>query len=199
MNSFSSYIIAIVPGVILGLISLPVAYVVLKRLSKRRRILMTIAISMLTFVCAGYGLGSAVFLGSLEGRSAPLLKPSREQLLGTWRMPDTLVYYLESKGISADAHSLTLSPDGTFEMIRIPNLWGAPWDPSRPPTSGQGTWAVTRLPYGFGEWVVQLRFSEVSPDTGNDEAEFIVEGRTTPFSLYIPKGEMGDALVLERE
>ncbi len=114
-------------------------------------------------------------------------------------MPPTLVEYLESKGIAVGPHRLTLNEDGTFNMLSIPNLWGAPWDPSRPATSGCGTWEVVRVPWGSRAWVLKLHFNEVSPEAGNNEAEFYISGRQPPFDLYIPKGEMGDALILQRE
>jgi hypothetical protein len=37
------------------------------------------------------------------------------------------------------------------------------------------------------------------PDTGNDRADFLVEGKRPPYRLFIPKGDMGDSLILERQ
>ena len=199
MSAIFANIVAILPALVLSVISATIAYLGLKRHSRTPRILVTLAVSGATLFCAWYAFSAGIFLASLHSPSRPIFKPSATQFIGTWRMPHTLVEYLEFKGFAVGPHRLTLNEDGTFNMLSIPDLWGAPWDPSRPATSGCGTWEVVRVLWGSRAWVVQLHFNEVSPEAGNNEAEFYISGGQPPFDLYIPKGEMGDALILERE
>ena len=199
MNALASYGTAILPALVVGFVSGLVAYRMFRTRPLVRRVLQTLAAFLAISVSAMCVIGSGLFLFSVDGPIGPLSKPSATHLRGTWVLPDTLVEYLKSKEIPTGPGTLVLRSDGTFEMDGIPNLWGAPWDSSRPPTSGKGTWDIVNQPPGIASWGLRLHFTAVTPESGNDEVVFMIQGRGPPFRLDIPKGDLGDDLILERQ
>ena len=142
---------------------------------------LSIGLATLSIICI-----AAVLILS-ESPPSPLFKPSKQSLVGEYRLPTQSVEYFEAEGYDILPHSLVLRGDGTFEMIDVPFLWG-PLNRSDPPMTAYGTWTIDK---DFrSRWSVLLSFDSTGP--GSDQGVWsilYIRGFLPPYSVYVWKQE----------
>ena len=111
-------------------------------------------------------------------------RPSDKDLVGTWTpTSETFQNMKASGGYAISKHELTLSADGTFSMLNMPDWWSDGFGESHKQLeSGRGTWRVAEAKNVYTIYVVNLLFP-----TGSVTVH--VSRQRPPYLLHIILGD----------
>jgi len=137
----------------------------------------------------------ACVLPNLDTENFAKEEPAHADLVGTYALtPSTVQFLKDEGGYEAVGASIALAADGTFEMVDMPDWWGA-GEPGGGFDSGSGTWKTVKHQEW---WDVELHFTSEDPPVGTTSIP--IAGQAPPYSLwfYIGDPDSGDIIIFER-
>jgi hypothetical protein len=132
------------------------------------------------------------------------IEPAPQKMVGNY-VPDeeTMTLIRDTGNYDVQDISISLFPDGTFEMQNMPDWWLTDYgEPHGGVDSGKGTWSVSKHNWW---WQIDFQFDSVSfssrPDLPNSVGTSKdISGDQPPYSLwfYIGDPDKGRVMVFEQ-
>jgi hypothetical protein len=124
-------------------------------------------------------------------------KPKPTDLVGRYIPTENTLHFVRDEGgYEVVDTSITLSIDGSFEMVNMPDWWMEPFGkPSGEFDSGKGEWSIERQQEW---WELELNFNSEDPPTGLTFIPLV--GEAPPYKLwfYVGDPDSGDVMIFEQ-
>ncbi len=168
-------LIALIVGGIVLAIGTTIEKKVFKKETKHR-LSWLITLLMTLIVCSisvSHNVGSSM--------PYPLLITNKDAI-GTWRLSQDSIRYLQRKGYTITAHELVFKADGTFRMDNVPNVWEyLDRSPNGEYITGSGTWRIQQ----GQSWEIAANFQITNGRVSDTSAHFDFVGLWSPYTLRI--------------
>ena len=156
--------------------------------NRRRSLVLAIAVLTLSVTCVFPNLDSEYFTRN---------KPKQADLAGKYvPTTNTLQFIGEEGGYEAVDISITLWPDGSFEMVSMPDWWGETSGKSSGGfDSGHGEWDIVKHQEW---WNLELDFTSEDPPVGLTSVPLV--GEAPPYRLwfYVGDPDVGDVMIFDK-
>ncbi len=124
---------------------------------------------------------------------SPLLRPTEEDVVGTWHLSRRSVEYLQSIGHTVSAQDLVFEDNNILRIERVSNVWGhLARSPEEQYISGSGRWHIQHT----RSWEVVARLQVINGHVSEANILFRFKGRMPPYELGVPLGN--DGVIFER-
>ena len=141
-----------------------------------------------------YPVSQSLLNHIIYGWPLPVLRPTKEDVVGTWHLSQRSIEYLQSIGHTVSSHDLAFQDDNTFRMDHVSNAWGhLARSPAGQYITGSGHWHIQHA----RSWEVVARFQTVNGQVSEAGILFRFKGRIPPYKLGVPPGNGG--VVFERK